>query len=73
MLPSLRPVELAWTGDIVQETSADGDPQSNGAAESAVNVVIRACEADQAGRRVPADHDLLTWLVPQATSMHRRS
>ena len=24
------------------------------------------------GVEVPADHDLLTWLVPHATSMHRR-
>ena len=30
-IPSLlRAVKLAWTGDAVQETSAEGDPQSNG-------------------------------------------
>ena len=27
-------VKLAGTGGVVQETSAEGDPQSNGAAES---------------------------------------
>ena len=39
ILALLRAVELAWTGDVVQETSAEGDLQSNGAAESSVNVV----------------------------------
>ena len=38
-LALLRAVKWAWTGDVVQETSAEGDPQSNGAAESSVNVV----------------------------------
>ena len=45
----LRAVKLAWTGGLVQETSAEGDPQSNGAAESSANVVKRACRNDQAG------------------------
>ena len=58
ILALLRAVKLAWTGDVVQKTSAEGDPQSNGAAESSVNVV--------------KGHDLLTWLVPFAASMHRR-
>ena len=31
ILSLLRAVKLAWTGDAVQETSAEGDPQSNGA------------------------------------------
>ena len=39
ILALLRAVKLAWTDDVVQETSAEGDPQSNGAAESSVNVV----------------------------------
>ena len=30
-LALLRAVKLAWTGDVVQETSAEGDPQPNGA------------------------------------------
>ena len=41
ILALLRAVKLAWAGDVVQETSAEGDPQSNGAAESSVNVVKR--------------------------------
>ena len=39
ILSLLRAVKLAWAGDVVQETSAEGDRQSNGAAESSVNVV----------------------------------
>ena len=63
---------------MVEETSAEGDPQSNGAAESSVNVVkvhvrlIRMAVESASGVDVPADHDLLTWLVSYATSMHRR-
>ena len=76
ILALLRAVKLAWTGDVVQETSAEGDPQSNGAAESSVNVVkghVRLIKlAVESASGVPADHDLLTWLVSYATSMHLR-
>ena len=71
-------MKLAWTGDVVQETSAEGDPQSNGAAESSVNVVkghvrsIKLAVKSSSSVEVPADHDLLTLLVPYAASMHRR-
>ena len=33
ILAFLRAVTLAWTGDVVQETSAEGDSQLNRAAE----------------------------------------
>ena len=62
----------------MQETSAEGDPQSNGAAESSVTVVkglvrsIKLAVESASGVEVPADHDLLTWLVPHAASMHPR-
>ena len=75
ILALLRAVILAWTGDVVQETSAGGGPQSNGAAESSVNVVIRHVRSiklavkSASGVEVPADHDLLTWLMPHAASM----
>ena len=78
ILSLLRVVKLAWTGDVVQETSAAGDPQSNGAAESSVNVIkghvrsIKQAVESASGVEVPADHDLLMWLVPYAASMHRR-
>ena len=71
-------MKWAWTGDVVQETSAEGDPQSNGAAESSVTVVkglvrsIKLAVESASGVEVPADHDLLTWLVPHAASMHPR-
>ena len=45
----LQAVKMAWTGDVVQGTPAEGDPQSNGAGESCVNVVKKACQIDQAG------------------------
>ena len=68
ILALLQAVKLAWTGDV----------QSNGAAESLVNVVkghvrsIKLAVESASGVEVPADHDLLTWLVPYAASMHRR-
>ena len=78
ILSLLRAVKLAWTGDAVQETSAEDGPQSNGAAESSVNVVkghvrsIKQAVESASSVEVPADHDMLTWLVPYAASMHRR-
>ena len=78
ILALLRAAKLAWTVDVVQETSAEGDPQSNGAAESSVNVVkghvrsIKLAVESALSVEVPADHDLLTWLLPYAASMHRR-
>ena len=57
-LASLKAVKLAWPGDVVQETLAESNPQSNGAAESSVNVVkghvrlirrlsrLRVCEVE---------------------------
>ena len=44
ILSLLRAVKLAWTGDAVQETSAEGEPNPKGAAESSVNVVTRTCQ-----------------------------
>ena len=79
ILSLLRAVKLAWTGgDVVQETSAEGDPQPNGAAESSVNVVkghvrsIKLAVESASSVEVPADHGLWSWLVPYAASMHRR-
>ena len=78
ILSLLRAVKLAWTGDAVQETSAGGDPQSNSTEESLVNVVkghvrsIKMAVESASSVEVPADHDLLTWLVAYAASMHRR-
>ena len=57
-------------------TFAEGDPQSNGAAESSVNVVKRQVKSIKLAAEpasvadMPADRDLLTLLVPYATSMH---
>ena len=79
ILALLGAVKLAWTGDVVvQETSAEGDPQSNGAAVSLVIVgeghvrSIKLAVESASVVEVPADQNLLTWLVSNATSMHRR-
>ena len=78
ILASPRAVKLAWTGDVVQEMSAVGDSQVNGAAEGSVNVIkehvrsITLAVQPALGVEMPAVHDLLTWLVPCATSMHRQ-
>ena len=54
----------------MQRTPSDGEPHSNGAAESSVSVVKGHVSSIKLA--VAADHVLLTWLVPYATSMHRR-
>ena len=65
ILALLRAVQSAWTGDVVQETFAEGDPQSNGAAECTANVVnghvssIKLAVESASSVGVPADHDLL--------------
>ena len=68
ILALLRAAKLAWTGDVVQETSAEGDPQSNGAAESSVNVVnghvrsIKLAVQSASGVEVPACTVGLRWV-----------
>ena len=78
ILAFLRQVKLAWTGDVVQEKSAEGDLRSNGPAESSVDVVQRNVRSSKLAVEsascvgVPADHDLLTRPVSCAASIHRR-
>ena len=72
----LRAVKLAWSGDVVQEKSAEGDPQTNCAAEISVNVVqghVRSVRlAVESASGVEVGHDLLTWLAPNVASVHHR-
>ena len=49
ILALLRAVKLAWTGDVVQETSAEGDPQCNCAGESSLNFINGPCQINQVG------------------------
>ena len=62
ILALLEAVKLVWTGDVVQETSVEGDPQSNGPVGSSVNVVtghvrsIKPAVESASGVEVPADH-----------------
>ena len=68
-LALLRAVKLAWTGDVVHGAYAEGDPQSNGAAESSVNVVkehvrsIKVAVESASGVEVPAYDELLVACV----------
>ena len=68
----------AFHSCTAQEAAAEGDPQSNGAAESSVHVVtgharpIRLAVESASGVDVPADRDLLTWVMLYVTSLHRR-
>ena len=66
------------TMGLCMKRPVEGEPQSNSAAESSVKVVkghvrsIQLAVESASGVEVLADHDLLMWLVPYATSMHRR-
>ena len=69
ILALLRALKLTWTSNVITETSAKGDPQSNGGAELAVNAVkgrLRAAKAaleESIGEPVPDDHAILTCVV----------
>ena len=52
ILALLRAVKLAWTGDVVQETSAEGDPTIQRCCRKLSECRQRACQTDQAGGRV---------------------
>ena len=54
ILALLRAVKLAWTGDVVQGTSAEGGPQSNGAAERSGACPIKLAVMSATGVEVPA-------------------
>ena len=68
----------AFHSCTAQETAADGDQQSNIAAESSVHVVtgnarpIRLAVESASGVEVSADRDLFTWAMLYVTSLHRR-
>ena len=74
----LRRVRSTVKCDCVPEQSAAGEPQSNGAAERAVQTIKGLCrtlrdalETNLKGT-VPADSPLMSWLVAHAGAVHRR-
>ena len=78
ILAFVKAVKRALARDVVFEQSPVGDPQSNGAAERAVQIakgMIRtirdACEANLAGP-IPIDSPLMTWVVDYAAAVMRR-
>ena len=76
ILALLRAVKLAWAGDVVQETSAEGDPQSDGAAESSVHVVkghvrsVKLAVESASGVEVPACTVGLRWVETATQRMN---
>ena len=74
----LRLVARRWDGEVVPDSSAEGDPRSNGAAENAVRItkgLVRTAKdalEEHVGKPLPQDHGLITWMVPYVASMHRR-
>jgi len=77
ILALLRQLKTAWDGELVPEKSPEGESQSNGAAEKAVQslkaqvrTVKDALEA-RIRQKVPDDHPLLSWMVEYAASVLR--
>ena len=70
----LRAMKVAWPGDVVQEMSAEGDPKSNGDASSSVYVIKGHDRWIKVAVELASAvaHNLLTCVVPYATSVHRR-
>ena len=78
ILAFAKAVKRVLARDVVFEQSPVGDPQSNGAAERAVQIVkgmIRtvrdACETSL-GEKIPIDSPVMTWIVAYATAVQRR-
>ena len=79
LIAFLGRLKEAWIGgEVVPERSDVGEPQSNGAAESAVGILkgmvrtLKMALEGRLGSAVPADHALVPWLVHMASSMQRR-
>ena len=74
----LRLVTRRWGGEVVPDSSAEGDPKSNGAVENAVRIeeglvrTVKDALEERVGQPLPQDHGLITWIVPYAASMYRR-
>ena len=70
ILALLWALKLAWTGDVVQETSAEGGPIQRCREFTKRRQMTRQIDqvgSSASGVEVPV-HDLLTWLVSYATS-----
>ena len=73
----LRELRKHWTGEVVPEKAAAGDPQTNGAAEVGVQLLkgyvrtLKDALEYQLGEKIPAEHGLMTLLVRQAAAIYR--
>ena len=74
----LEDIRLRWKGQVVPESSAEGDSSSNGNAECGVGLMkghvrtLKIALERQLGCEISEDHGLLSWLVRHAASTYRR-
>ena len=72
IVEALKALKVAGVEQASAEGSVPYDPQTNGAAESAVGTIkgmlrtLTLCLEEQIGARIPVGHPLLTWLVRHA-------
>ena len=72
IVEALKALKVAGLEQASAEGSVPYDPQSNGAAESAVGTIkgmlrtLMLCLEERIGARIPVGHPILTWLVRHA-------
>ena len=77
ILSFLREVRNGWSGEVVPEKSAVGDPQSNGAAEVGVQLLKAHVRTQKdaleynLGTAIPPDHNIMTFLVRNCAATYR--
>ena len=78
ILAFCRRVKGAWNGETIAETSPEGESQSNGAAEKAVQTLkaqVRTIVDDletKINNKLTADHPVISWIVEYAGAVLRR-
>ena len=72
---TIAALKMAGVTSVVEEGSVPYDPQTNGAAESAVRLLKGTLKANLLSlerhiqARVPVDHPIVTWLVSHAAGV----
>ena len=78
LLALLRAVQQRVTCEVVLETSSEGDPRTNGAAEMGVRLLkglvrtLKDALETRLGKALPDSHGLITWLVRYASAVYCR-
>ena len=72
---ALKKLKVSGLDQAAAEGSVPYDPQTNGAAESAVNLTkgmmrtLQLCLEDRVGARIPVTHPVMSWLVRHAAQL----